>query len=209
MKRVTKKESSAARQFADDLIRQLHQAMKKQYIFDVRLVGSARWNTILKEPGKLWDIDYQILLSNNSKIYKENHFNNPTKIKEDFFNFFSNLLKNKNGLKVENSTTAVTVINKKSGYSFDFVIIKDNSHIIRRNNNDKTGRNLYTWNMLKKYDEAYSLFNDLSAEDKQILIEKYILPRKIKEKAKNDNDPTKRSSCEVFIEEVNNHVTRR
>lgn len=209
MKRVTKKESSAARQFADDLIRQLHQAMKKLYIFDVRLVGSARWNTILKEPGKLWDIDYQILLSNNSKIYKENHFNNPTKIKEDFFNFFSNLLKNKNGLKVENSTTAVTVINKKTGYSFDFVIIKDNSHIIRRNNNDKTGRNLYTWNMLKKYDEAYSLFNDLSAEDKQILIEKYILPRKIKEKAKNDNDPTKRSSCEVFIEEVNNHVTRR
>ena len=47
MKRVTRKESSAERQFGDELIKDLHQAMKKQYIFDVRLVGSARWNTIL------------------------------------------------------------------------------------------------------------------------------------------------------------------
>ena len=85
MKRVTKKESSAARQFGDMLIKDLHQAMKKQYIFDVRLVGSARWNTILKEPGKPWDVDYQILLSNNSKAFKDNQFSNPTKIKEDFF----------------------------------------------------------------------------------------------------------------------------
>lgn len=208
MKRVTRKESSAARQFGDELIKDLHQAMKKQYIFDVRLVGSARWNTILKEPGKPWDIDYQILLSNNSKVYKDNQFNNPTKIKEDFFNYFNNRFKNKNGFKVENSTTAVTVINKNSGYSFDFVIIKDKSQIIRRNNNG-SGRNIFTWNMLKEYNEAYSLFNSLSSEDKQVLIEAYILPRKKKEKIKNDNDPTKRSSCEVFIEEVNNHVVRR
>lgn len=208
MKRVTKKESSAARQFGDMLIKDLHQAMKKQYIFDVRLVGSAKWNTILKEQGKLWDVDYQILLSNNSKAFKDNQFSNPTKIKEDFFNYFNNLFKNKNGFKVENSTTAVTVINKNSGYSFDFVIIKDKSQIIRRNNNG-SGRNLYTWNMLKKYNEAHTLFNMLSSEDKQTLIEEYILPRKKKEKTKNDNDPTKRSSCEVFIEEVNNHVSRR
>lgn len=209
MKRVTKKESSAARQYGDELIRNLHKAMKKQYIFDVRIVGSARWNTIIKEPGKPWDVDYQILLSNKSKAYKDNQFSNPTKIKEDFFNYFNNLFKNKNGFKVENSTTAVTVINNNSGYSFDFVIIKDKSQIIRRNNNDGSGRNIYTWNKLKKYNEAYTLFNGLAPEDKQLLIEKYILPRKIKEKSKKDNDPTKRSSCEIFIEEVNNCVSRR
>ena len=208
MKRVTKKESSAARQFGDNLIKDLHRAMRNQYIFDVRLVGSAQWNTILKEPGKPWDVDYQILLSNNSKAFKDNQFNNPTKIKEDFFNYFNNLFKNKNGFKVENSTTAVTIINKNSGYSFDFVIIKERSQIIRRNNNNGSGRNIYTWNTLKKYNEAYTLFNMLSPEDKQTLIEEYILPRKKKEKAKNDNDPTKRSSCEVFIEEVNNRVSR-
>ena len=100
MKRVTKKESSAARQFGDELIKDLHQAMKKQYIFDVRLVGSARWNTILKEPGKPWDIDYQILLSNNSKVYKDNQFNNPTKIKEDFFNYFNNRFKNSHRFRI-------------------------------------------------------------------------------------------------------------
>lgn len=209
MKRVTKKESSAARQFGDNLIKDLHRAMRNQYIFDVRLVGSAQWNTILKEDGKLWDIDYQILLSNNSKVYKENGFNKPTKIKEDFFNYFNNYFNNKNGFRVENSTTAITIINKNSGYSFDFVIIKEKSQIIRRNNNDGSGKNIYTWNKLKKYNEAYSKFNSLSANEKSDLIENHVLPRKKKEKQKRENDPTKKSSCELFIEEVNNYVSRR
>lgn len=209
MKRVTKKESFAARQFGDKLIEALRDGLKDLYIFDDRLVGSAKWNTILKEDGKPWDIDYQILLSNNSKVYKDNEFNNPTKIKEDFFNYFNKYFNGKNGFKVENSTTAVTVINKNSGYSFDFVIIKDKSQIIRRNNNDGSGRNIYTWNKLKKYNQAYDKFNSLSPNEKTDLIENHILPRKKKEKVKHDNDPTKRSSCELFIEEVNNYDFRR
>lgn len=209
MKRVTKKESLAPRQFANKLISLLREQLKDRYRFDVRLVGSAKWNIILKEEGKSWDVDYQILLSNNSKIYKENGFSKPTTIKEDFFNFFNNYFNGKNGFRVENSTTAITVINNNSGYSFDFVIIKDKSQIIRRNNNDGSGRNIYTWNKLKKYNEAYDRFKKLSPNQKTDLIENYILPRKKKEKAKRDNDPTKRSSCELFIEEVNNYVSRR
>ena len=209
MKRITKKESLDARQFADKLINGLRDALKDRYIFDVRLVGSAKWNTILKEEGRLWDVDYQILLSNNSKIYKDNQFSKPTKIKEAFFNYFNNYFNGRNGFRVENSTTAITVINKNSGYSFDFVIIKDKSQIIRRNNNDDSGRNIYTWNKLKKYNEAYDKFNNLSPSAKTDLIENHVLPRKIKEKNKRDNDSTKKSSCELFIEEVNNYVSRR
>ena len=209
MKRVTKKESLQVRYFADKLINGLREKLKDRYIFDVRLVGSAKWNTILKEEGKPWDIDYQILLSNNSKVYKENGFSKPTKIKEDFFNYFNNYFNGRNGFKVENSTTAITVINKNNGYSFDFVIIKDKNQIIRRNNSDGSGKNIYTWNKLKKYNEAYDRFNCLSPSEKTDLIENYILPRKKKEKLKRDNDPTKKSSCELFIEEVNNYVSRK
>lgn len=209
MKRVTKKESLAARQFAEKLIKGVRDYLKEFYKFDVRLVGSATRNTILKEEGKNWDIDYQILLSNNSKMYKENKFSNPSKIKEDFFNYFNNFLNNKNGFRVENSTTAITIINNNSGYSFDFVIIKDKSQIIRRNNNDSSGKNIYTWNKLKKCNAAYNKFKCLSASEKSDLIENYVLPRKKKEKLKHDNNPTKKSSCELFIEEVNNYVSRR
>ena len=59
--------------------------------------------------------------------------------------------------------------------------------------------------MLPKCNDAYKKFNKLSANNKKDLIENYILPRKIKEKQKNENDKTKRSSCEAFIEEVNNY----
>ena len=209
MERVTKKESSLARQFANNLFECLHKEMKEKYRFETKLVGSAIWNTILKEKGKPWDLDYQILLTNNSKDYKKNGFNNPTKIKEDFFNWFNNHFKNKKGYIVQNSTTAITVINKNSNYSYDFVIIKDRNQIIRRNNNDHTGRNLYTWNKLRKYNDAFLMFDSFSPNEKKIVIEKYILPRKIKEKAKSENDPTKRSSCEAFIEEVNNYAIRK
>ena len=49
----------------------------------------------------------------------------------------------------------------------------------------------------------------MNSTDKIVLIEEYILPRKIKEKKKFDNDPTKRTSVEVFVEEVNNYEFRR
>ncbi len=209
MKRVTRNESLPARQFGEEVIKELHVAFKGIYKFEVRLVGSARWNIILKEEGKPWDIDYQILLTKNSKAYKPDKFGNPTKIKEDFFNYFNNRFKDKKGFKVENSTTAITLINNNSGYSFDFVIIKDRNQIIRRNNNDRSGRNMYTWNKLGDYDNAYYQFFRLTQKERINLIEEHILPRKKKEKAKVDSDPTKRSSCEVFIEEVNNYVYRK
>lgn len=208
MKRVTKRESKVAREFADLLIRNLRKDVKEKYRFNAKLVGSARWNTILKINGKYWDIDYQILLTNNSKVYKENKFSNPTKIKEDFFNYFNRQFSGKNGFKVENSTTAITLINKNSRFSIDFVIIKDGDQIIRRNNNDGSGKNIYTWNKLKKYHEAFNFFENLSPEKRVDLIENHILPRKLKEKFKNDNDPTKLSSCELFIVEVINYVNR-
>lgn len=212
MERVTKKQSSEARQFGKKILDFLHNEMRKKYKFSDRLVGSAKWNTILKDKDGYWDIDYQILLTKNSKEYKANELSNPTKIKNDVFNCLNEEFKGNKSFKVENSTTAITLINKDEKYSFDFVVIKlypNNEEIIRRNNKKNSSVNEYTWNQLPKHNEAYKKFNKLSASDKQDLIENHILPRKTKEKAKNENDPTKKSSCEVFIEEVNNYVSKR
>jgi len=212
MKRVTKKESSQARKFANDIIELFHKEFKNKYTFTQRIVGSAVYNTILKDKEGFYDVDYQLLLTKNSKEYKTNGLKNTTIIKNDFFNCINDVLKNNKKYKVENSTTAITVINLKEKYSIDFVIIRmfpKNDEIIRRNNKKNSSINEYTWNKLHKYNDAYKKFYLLSATEKNNLIENYILPRKVKEKSKNDNDPTKRSSSELFIEEVNNYVVEK
>lgn len=212
MERVTKKKSSGARQFAKEVLKCLHNKLSDKYIFDEKLVGSAKWNTILKDNKGFWDIDYQLILTSNSKEYSKNGLKNATNIKKDFFNCLNNVFKNDKYFRVENSTTAITLINLKDKCSYDFVIIRlfpENKEIIRRNNKRNSTINEYTWNQLSKFNDAYKKLKELSPLEKQDLIEKHVLPRKMVEKRKNDNDPTKKSSCEVFIEEVNNYVRKR
>lgn len=212
MKRVTKNQSSKARVFAKEVLNYLHNELSDKYTFAERLVGSAQWNTILKDDKGFWDIDYQLLLAKNSKEYKNNELKNPTKIKNDFFNCLNEVYKDDKNFKVENSTTAVTLINLRDKYSYDFVIIRlfpQNKEIIRRNNKRNSSINEFTWNQLPKFNDAYKKIAKLSPQEKQDLIENYVLPRKVIEKRKNDNDPSKKSSCEVFIEEVNNYVRRK
>lgn len=212
MERVTKKQSSEARKFAMKIINYLHNELSDKYIFAVRLVGSAKWNTILKDMNGFWDIDYQFLLTDNSKEYLKNKLENATNIKNDFFNCLNERFKNDKNFKVENSTTAITLINLKDKYSYDFAIIKlfpKNKEIIRRNNKKNSSINEFTWNQLPKCNDAYKEFNKLSFFEKQDLIENHILPRKKIEKQKNGNDATKKSSCEIFMEEVNNYVRKR
>ncbi len=212
MERVTRKMSKSARQYAHKLLEELHAPMKDKYSFITKLVGSGAWNTIVKDDDGWWDLDYQILLTKKSKQFKVNGLSHPTTIKEDFFNYFNEKFKDNNNIVVQNSTTAITIINKANKYLIDFVIIKlypDNHNIIRRNNNDKSGVNIYTWNDLPKFNEAYNKFNTLDFEQKKDLIENHILPRKVKEKAKKENDPTKLSSSQSFVVEVNNYDVKK
>lgn len=211
MKRVTKKECKVPKRYAINLLTFLQNELSAKYKFTYRLVGSAAWNTILKDKEGFYDLDYQILLTSNSKEYKTNNLTNPTQIKEDFFNCINKKLINDENIKVENSTTAITVINKKGKFSIDFVIIKlfpQNNLVIRRNNKEHSSINEYTWNKLPKQNEAYQKFRNLNNMQKIDLIENYILPRKAIEKEKDKNDNQKKPSCEIFIEEVNNYVAR-
>ena len=212
MDRVTRNESSEARCSANEIIKYLHEKLSYKYIFTQRIVGSAVYNTIIRDKDGYFDVDYQLLLTSNSPEYKKNGLKHATNIKNDFFNCLNEMFKNNKNFRVENSTTAITLINLTYKYSIDFVIIRlfpKNNEIIRRNNKVNSSKNEYTWNPLREYNAAYKKFHNLSNKDKKYLIENIVLPRKVKEKAKNDNDPTKRSSCELFIEEVNNYVARK
>lgn len=210
--RVTKKQSKAVREYVEKLIKEAQKALKPKYKFAYRIVGSAKYNTIIKNKDKYWDIDYQLLLSENSKEYKNNELSKPTQIKNDFFNYFNEKFKNKENFTVQNSTTAITIINNNEKYSIDIVIIRlipENNEIIRRNNKKNSSINEFTWNELPQFNEAYDKFNKLHFSSKIDLIENYIIPRKIKEKNKLDSNPTKKSSCQSFVEEVNNYVSRK
>lgn len=212
MDRVTRNESNEARSSANEIIKYLHEELSDKYTFTQRIVGSTVYNTIIRDKNGYFDVDYQLLLTSNSPEYKINGLKHATNIKNDFFNCINEIFKSNKNFRVENSTTAITLINMACKYSIDFVIIRlypDNNEIIRRNNKANLTKNEYTWNMLRKFNDAYKKFDNLSNDDKKYLIENKVLPRKVKEKAKNENDPTKRSSCELFIEEVNNYVARK
>ncbi len=203
---VTHNESKEARQRANKIVHEIrkHYKIKGQYKFNIRLIGSGKRRCIVKDTYGKYDLDYQILLTKNSKLGDSN----PTKIKTDFLQAFSDC-KNENE-KVENSTTVVTVrVSKNKGifdannekFSFDFVIISiDESKRIRRN-----GLNLFTWVELpSKNSYIYKKFNALSGDEQRTLLENNIIPRVIEEKEKPEEDRI--SSVHIFFEEVNNHV---
>jgi len=205
-KLVSHTESKEARQRATKLIEDIkeHAKIKGRYKFNHRLIGSGERRCIVKDAKGKYDLDYQIILTKNSKQGD----NNPTQIKADFFQAFSDC-KNSNE-KVENSTTVVTIRTSKNQgafdfskekFSFDFVIISiDESNRIRRN-----APNAYTWVQLpSKNSYIYKKFNSLSADDQRMLLEEYILPRVIDEK--NKDESRRISSVHIFYEEVNNRV---
>lgn len=207
-KRITKKQCSIARQRAAKLIHDIQKELKNTYTFCPRIVGSGAWGTMIEDENGEYDLDYQFLLTENSKEFKNNQFSHPTLIKSNFISAFDKC-KNSDE-KIQDSTTAITLINTDGKpYHIDFVIIKlypQNHHIIRRNNKEETPTiNEYTWNELPEWNEAYDYFKSLPPEEKQYLIEEIIIPHKQIEKAKDEGDSTKISSAELFVRDVNNY----
>lgn len=143
VKLVTKKASSEARQRADRIIHDVRKRLEKEYIFFCRPIGSQARRCIVQDKNGKYDLDYQIVLTENSKGKMD-----PTSIKKRFLWAFTTV-KHDNE-RVEDSTTVVTVrCSKEEGrfntktekFSFDFVIISpDETCRIRRN-----GNNQYTW----------------------------------------------------------------
>lgn len=200
--------SADARNFMDKLIRYLHSMFDGKYSFTHRNVGSVSYNTALLVNGK-YDLDYQILFTKNSPYYLKNGKLDSNVLHKDFKSaldsyFSTNRIR---GL-VQESTTALTLLFEERNYSIDIVLIRfvpENNEIVRR----KQGNN-YGWDPLPtKNDDAYRKFHKLKDRDKIDLIENYILPKKIIEKMKDDGNPKKKSSSQIFIEEVNNYVPRR
>ena len=208
-KRITKKQSSIARQRATKIIEDVRKILKAKYVFAHRLVGSGAWGTMMEDESGEYDLDYQLLLTVNSPVYKQAKvFPPPTEIKQDFLSAFEQV---KKGQEIfQNSTTAITLINKDGKpYHIDFVIIKTfprNDFIIRRNNKkENPSKNEFTWNELPQWNDAYNFFRALSPKEKQHLSENIIIPKKQIEKAKPENDPSKISSSHIFVREVNNY----
>ena len=81
-KRITKRQSSVARQRANAIIKNVQLALKDKYVFTTRLVGSGAWGTMIEDSNGEYDLDYQLLLTTNSPLYKKyKQFPTPTKKK--------------------------------------------------------------------------------------------------------------------------------
>lgn len=199
---VTRRERKIANARGLKIVREVQKKLRPKYKMNPLLVGSARYNAVVKDKNGVYDMDYQLLLTHNCKEFDANQ------IRKDFLQAFNDV-KNNNE-KVENSTSVITVRvsnstdefeTEQETFSFDFAIIvecNDGSYITRRD-----GVNHYTWNKLPSknsyiYDRFYSFNND--AQNK--IIDK-VITRKIKEKKKPKDNQV--ASYVIFMEEVNNY----
>lgn len=198
--RVSRKKSAVARNRANSLIGIIRNEIKSKYKFTTRLVGSANRNTIIKDKDGGYDLDYQILLTHNSKGSMK-----AKDVKTEFLKVFNN---NVNQYEtIYNSTTAITLINTFHNFSIDFVLLKilnDPGLIVRRGNNyNNPSVNNYIWNQLPEINLAYAKFDEMDYTERQDVCDNYIIPRKCEEKQKEVS--IRISSMRIFIEEVNNY----
>lgn len=201
-KRVSKKSAKICRQRAIILLKDVQEDLKNKFKFNFKLVGSGSWYTIIKNKEGFFDLDYQIILTKNSK----EKLSDATNIKNEFFKAFKKNIKNTIE-NIEDSTTAITIVDDSHKFSIDFVIIKtthEGSFIIKRKNEDY--RNLCVWNKLKiSCYNLYDFFNNLSFFDKQFIIEKMVIPQKIIEKSKDEKKQITCSSYEIFLSKINEY----
>lgn len=201
-------EYKEARARAQKLIHDVlkHPSIHKHYKFVLRPIGSQSRRCVIKDNHGKYDLDYQIVLTKNSK----DGDSNPTAIKKAFLRAFTEC-KNENE-KVEDSTTVVTVrCSKNQGkfnaskenFSFDFVIISiDEEKRIRRN-----GKSEYTWNELPSRNTyIYDRYKRLSSVQQRDLFENHLIPRIVNEKQKDES--LRCPSIDLFYQEVNNYYQR-
>ena len=134
VKLITRKASSEARQRADRIIRDVHKLLGKEYRFFCRPIGSQTRRCIVQDKNGKYDLDYQIVLTENSKGKMD-----PTSIKKRFLWAFTTV-KHDNE-RVEDSTTVVTVKELNIKRSTFYYLLKNNLISIPTTD---TGR--YAWN---------------------------------------------------------------
>ncbi len=199
---VSRRERKIAIVRALKIVRDAQKYLSSTYKIDPRLVGSAKYNAVICDGNGVYDMDYQLVLTNNCKCEEFD----ANKIRKDFFNAF-NAIKNENE-KVDNSTSVITVrVSNNKGkfsadkevFSFDFAIIienKNGSFITRRD-----ADNHYVWNELPSRNSyIYDKYFLLNYYDQKIIIDR-IIERKMTEKMKPKDKRI--PSSVIFMEEVN------
>lgn len=177
---VSKKQQGCARSIANSIFTELHRALRDEYKFQPVLVGSGKKGTVIRDAKGRFDLDYQLILTRNSDVFVKKEKFDPSETKKRFMGEIQRALKSG---RLEDSTTAITLNDKDSDFSIDFVIIDgtDDSKwkIIRRNN--KGSRNEYTWNEMpdaKGCSEYYASLEDPERSE----LSKKIIDAKIKDK---------------------------
>ena len=198
---VTRSEQAHVRRLAHNTFTKLRNILRNEYKFYTGLVGSGKKGTIIRDEENRFDIDYQIILTKNSKIFKEKGDFDPTQTKQRFFGSMRKILEPKS---LEDSTTAITLNDPKDDFSIDFVIIDgtdaDNWKIIRRNNKDS--KNEYTWNKLPSVKEYSAYYGSLEESERSDLKNK-IINLKIKDKKLPDHK--RKDSYIVTMQAIKEH----
>ncbi len=199
-KYVSKNNSKIATTRANKIIKDMRKVLDKGYKFEVKAVGSNVTRTTVKTQNEYFDVDYQLILTNNSV-----NINKPTIVREDFLKAIKEG-ENK-GERIEQSTSCITVVAYENGYEIDFPIIRkiDNKkQIARRNNKSETPhKNEYSWEKCKDFTKAHVTYNGFSSEMKE-KVKQEVIKNKCSEKSKLKGD--RKLSIHIYSEVVEKYA---
>lgn len=189
-----------ARYRAHELFVEVQVLLKKKYTCTGLKIGSTKYGIIVTDTHGIFDIDYMIDIS-------EAYSFDPISIRSDFYESFRSCISSYELIK--NNSTAITVrvfsdiSHTHEKYSFDFVLTSGN-RIIRESSSG------YVWNQFDDHHNAFALFDRLSSNVQQSLVQNYIIPEKIELKRRKAQNPSiSKSSIDVFVEQVLNYYQRR
>lgn len=209
--RVNRRQRIHATQRAYSILDKVQKKLRPTYIVDRKLVGSAKYNTIVRDENGKYDLDFQLILTHNSK----DNLNDTENMHKVFYETFYSCIKeifdnNKNEMAiVENSTSVITIRifnnkdkDNKELFSFDFAILrKVESNAIEQYEILRKGEKAHIWEKLpiknkKFYEKFYSL-------DKKI--QNKIISNVVKIKIEEMKKPVKcrKKSMYIFIDAIN------
>ncbi len=204
---IKKSELTKPKETFQEWVNKVHKVLKKDYglTFQVTPIGSGSRNMVVKKCNfSEFDLDYQIKISKHKKV----NIDNAKKIKQIFKDAFDN---NKpTGFSCcEDSTQALTTINKSMHYSFDIIItiIKENGDfcILYNNKNRNSANNKdYEWQIKKDMNKHKENFDKIEGPAMwNDLRESYLNKKHTYSSITDKNDPKYKHSYQILNEAVN------
>ncbi len=203
---ASKKKAKQVRNPIWQILKDMNAALKENgypKIDQFKTIGSAKRNMVYQRGNSEFDTDIQMIYIDPKKT-KNLHANIKHYINEALNKVIPI------GWTTSISTSAIYVKGIEQNQNFDLAVIKETEigqEISRGKNLDNNSNDSYKWNILPSSIDAYETFRNADKND-VLNIKQIYLNKKCDHFDKSEEDASKKSSSNLFVDSVNDYYKR-